>query len=240
VKRAIPLVITALVLAAVASWFLLRNEPQDYALAAREMATRRLAEYLARKFPGHRARLISNPFVQNAHTSADIVQTENAGIEGFRKGAADKLALEAIAFPELKPDARTNPRAVFIDGETTTPLSFLVSPDGFDKLAAQHPQAGLFVSLIGLPVNVKELRCWQEGKPAFALLLPDLRFVGNAAAVKQAVQKGKIAAMVLQKPGAPSVHQGVSEKDFDRLFILVTPENIERAMTDYPQLFPPN
>jgi hypothetical protein len=58
--------------------------------------------------------------------------------------------------------------------------------------------------------------------------------------VKQSLQKGKIAAMVLQKPGAPSMHQGVSQTDFDRLFILVTAENVERTMLDYPQLFPPN
>ena len=221
-------------------WYFLRDKPRDYALAARELAMRRLGEQLTQKFPGQRALLISNPFTQNANIASDIVATEKAGIDGFKKGMGDKLVLEAVAFPELKPEARTNPRAVFIDGETTTPLSFLVSADAFDKLTGQHPQAGLFVSLIGLPANVKELRCWQDEKTKFALLLPDLRFVGNAAAVKQSLQKGKIAAMVLQKPGAPSLHRGVSQTDFDRLFILVTAENVERAILDYPQLFPPN
>ena len=239
-KRAIPLIIGPLVLITAGVWFFLRSQPGNYALAARELATRRLGEYLAQKFPGQRALLISNPFTQNANTASEIVATEKAGIDGIRKGLRDKLVLEAIAFPELKPEARTNPRAVFIDGETTTPLSFLVSADAFDKLAGQHPQAGLFVSLIGLPANVRELPCWQNEKPKFALLLPDLRFVGNAAAVKQSLQNGKIAAMVLQKPGAPSVHRGVSEQDFDRLFILVTADNIERTMLDHPQLFPPN
>lgn len=239
-KRAIPLVIGVIVLGAAGLWYFLRNNPRDHALTAREVATRRLAEYLAQKSPGSRVLLISNPYTQDANTAAEIVATERAGVEGFRKGAGDKLVLEPIAFPELKPEARTNPRAVFIDGETTTPLSFLVADDAFDKLAAQFPQCSVFVSLIGLPRTVKELRCWQDEKPNFALLLPDLRFVGNAAAVKQAVQKGKIAAMVLQKPGAPSVHRGVSEHDFDRLFVLVTPENIERAILDLPQLFPPN
>ena len=239
-KRATPLIIGALVLITAGIWYFLRSEPRDYALTARELATRRLGEHLAQKFPGQRALLISNPFTQNANIASDIVATEKAGIDGFKKGMGDKLVLEAVAFPDLKPEARTNPRAVFIDGETTTPLSFLVSADAFDKLAGQHPQAGLFVSLIGLPANVKELRCWQDEKPKFALLLPDLRFVGNAAAVKQSLQKGKIAAMVLQKPGAPSLHHGVSQTDFDQLFILVTADNIERTMLDYPQLFPPN
>lgn len=239
-KRAIPLIVGVLVLITAGVWYFLRSEPSDYALTARELATRRLGEHLAQKFPGQRALLISNPFTQNANIASDIVATEKAGINGFKKGMEDKLVLEAVAFPELKPEARTNPRAVFIDGETTTPLSFLVSVDAFDKLAGQHPQCALFVSLIGLPANVKELRCWQDEKPKFALLLPDLRFVGNAAAVKLSLQKGKITAMVLQKPGAPSLHRGVSQTDFDQLFILVTADNIERTMLDYPQLFPPN
>ena len=237
-KRAIPLIIGALVLVTAGVWYVLRSEPRGYALVARELAMRRLGEYLTQKFPGQRALLISNPFTQNANTASDIVAMEKAGIDGFKKGISDKLVLEAIAFPELKPEARTNPRAVFIDGETTTPLSFLVGPDAFDKLAGQHPRASLFVSLIGLPANVKELQCWQEEKPKFVLLLPDLRFVGNATAVKQSLQKGKIVAMVLPKPGAPSVHHGVSKTDFDRLFILVTADNIEQTMLDHPQLFP--
>jgi hypothetical protein len=240
VKRATPLLIVTLVLVAASLWYFLRSKPRDYALVARQVATQRLAEHLGQKFPGQRVLLISNPFTQQANTSPDISRTEAAGIEGFGKGMSDNLVLEAVAFPELKPEARGNPRSVFIDGETTTPLSFLVAESAFDNLAAQHPQCGLFVSLIGLPQNVTQLRCWQEEKPKFALLLPDLRFVGNAAAVKQAVRRGKVTAMVLQKPGAPNVHRGISEKDFDRLFILVTAENVDRAMVDYPQLFPPN
>jgi hypothetical protein len=240
VKRATPLLIVTLGLVAAGLWYFLRSKPRDYALVARQIATQRLAEHLGQKFPGRRVLLISNPFTQQADTSPDIARTEAAGIEGFGQGMAGKLVLEAVAFPELMPEARANPRSVFIDGQTTTPLSFLVAESAFDNLAAQHPQCSLFVSLIGLPKNVTQLRCWQEEKPKFGLLLPDLRFVGNAAAVKQAVQRGKIAAMVLQKPGAPNVHRGISEKDFDRLFILVTAENVDRAMVDYPQLFPPN
>ena len=145
-KRTIPQLIGALVLITAGVWFFLRSEPRDYALTARELATRRLGEYLAQKLPGQRALLISNPFTQNATTASDIVATEKAGIDGFKKGLGDKLGLEAVAFPELKPEARTNPRAVFIDGETTTPLSFLVSPGAFDKLFSRHGENGWFAN----------------------------------------------------------------------------------------------
>lgn len=222
-----------------ALWFFLRNDPRDNALDARELATRRLAEYLAQNYAGQRALLLSNPFTENDATAQDIIAMEKAGIAGVRKGLRDKLTLEAVAYPELKPGARDNPRAILIDGETTTPLSYLVANDAFDKLVAKHPNCDLIISLIGLPAALKQARCWQDEKPKFALLLPDLRFVGNAAAVKRAVQSGKLAAFVLHKPGAPDSRSPLKGPgQFDQRFLLVTGENIDQILTDHPQLFP--
>jgi hypothetical protein len=238
-KRATPIFALVAFLVAIVLWFFLRNDPRDNALDAREVATHRLAEYLAQNYPGQRVLLVSNPFTENDATAKEIVAMEKAGIAGVRKGLRDKVTLEAIAYPELKPEARANPRAVFIDGETTTPLSYLVADDAFDKLAAKHPNCDLIVSLIGLPVALKDTQCWQNEKPKFALLLPDLRFVGNAAAVQRAVQRGKLAAFVLLKPGAPDSRAALKGPgDFDQRFILVTRENIEGVIADYPQLFP--
>src|SRR5687768_6006443 len=127
------LILLVAVAFAVSSWLFLRKKsPHDNALAARELAMHRLGEYLAQKYPGHRALLVSNPFTESASTSKDILKMETAGITGFRSGLGTKATLEAVAFPELKPEAKTNPRAVFIDGETTTPLSYLVAEDAFD------------------------------------------------------------------------------------------------------------
>ena len=238
-KRVAPILALVVFISAIVLWFFLRNDPRDNALDAREVATQRLAEYLAQNYPGQRALLVSNPFTENDATAKEIVAMEKAGIAGVRKGLGDKVTLEAVAYPELKPEARANPRAVFIDGETTTPLSYLVAPDSFDKLAAKHPNCDLMISLVGLPAALKETQCWQNQKPKFALLLPDLRFVGNLAAVKRAVQSGKLAAFVLLKPGAPDSRAPLKGPgDFDQRFILVTRENIDRVVADYPQLFP--
>jgi len=238
-KRVAPILALVVFITAIVLWFFLRNDPRDNALDAREVATRRLAEYLAQNYPGQRALLLSNPFTENDATAKEIVAMEKAGIAGVRKGLGDKVTLEAIAYPELKPEARANPRAVFIDGETTTPLSYLVAPDSFDKLLAKHPNCDLMISLVGLPAALKEVRCWQDEKLKFALLLPDLRFVGNAAAVKRAVQSGKLAAFVLLKPGAPDSRAPLKGPgDFDQRFILVTRENIDRVVEEYPQIFP--
>jgi hypothetical protein len=107
-------------------------------------------------------------------------------------------------FPELRPECRQNLSSVYIDPATTTPLSYLVAPGALDAAVKEHPGARIIVSLIGVPVNLRQTRTWTtaSGK-SLALLLPDLRMVGNQADIRQALQSGQIAAMVLNKPGAP-------------------------------------
>jgi hypothetical protein len=92
-----------------------------------------------------------------------------------------------------------------------------------------------------LPAKLNGVRCWREPKPKFALLLPDLRLIGDATAVKQAVKHGKLAAFVLNKPGAPNSRARLKRSaadEFDRRFLLVTTENVDQLMEEYPQLFP--
>jgi hypothetical protein len=146
--------------------------------------------------------------------------------------------LKTVAFPELKAEAQNDPRGVFIDAETTTPLSYLVAPGAFDKLLAQHPECNLIVSLIGLPADLAQTKCWRDERTKFALLLPDLRFAGNAAAVKRAVQSGKLVVFVLNRPGGQPSPRDTIEEQFEKQFILVTVENVERVIEEYPQLFP--
>ena len=77
----------------------------------------------------------------------------------------------------------------------------------------------------------------------FALLLPDLRIIGNNVALRSAMHSGKLAAFVLARPGAPETQpapDGGFAAEFEKRFVLVTPENVDQAMRTYPQLFPAN
>jgi hypothetical protein len=230
-----------LVAAAYGLWFFLKPDPQGNALRAREVATRGLAEYLARTHSGQRALVVSNPFTQRPGTAKGIVLMEAAGIRGLREGFAGKVTIGAVAFPELRPGAYENPRAQITDAETTTPLSYLVATDGFDKLARQHADCGLLVSLVGLPAELGECESWKRpGVPQFALLLPDFRVLGDAAAVQGALKSGKLAAFVLRKPGAPDdgATPGKDFKtEFEKRFLLVTVENVDQVQQSYPGLF---
>ena len=227
--------LAALAIIAGVAWHFIREPGRRESLHSREVATRMLAEHLSAKFPDRRVLVASNPFTR-AGASAEIANMEQAGIAGLREGFKKKDI--TVAFPELKPEARTNPRSLFIDAETTTPLSYLVAEDAFDKMVREHPGYDLIVSLIGLPAALEKVQCWRNpGAPQFALLLPDLRMIGDAAAVKAAMRSGKLVAFVLGKGAAEKPNSATGKSEFEKEFVLVTPENIDRTVQQYPMLF---
>jgi hypothetical protein len=223
-----------------AARFLLKPKPQSNAENVREVATRGLADYLARTQSGRRVLVFSNPFAREANTAPAIVKMEEAGIRGLQEGWKGKLAVAAIALPELKAGARENPQAIVGDPETTTPLSYLVAPDAFDNQAKLHPGCDLVVSLIGLPAELDRCEIWtQQGPPAFALLLPDVGIIGGTDAVRRAVNSGKLVAFVLRRPGAPPDSEPAtwdSRSEFQKRFVLVTRDNFEEVAKSNPEL----
>src|SRR2546426_937339 len=98
------------VLLGVALFFFLHRSPEQKALASRELATRGLAEHLAGRFSDRRVLVISNPFVRDADLPGPIRAQEEAGLRGLRRGFGESVVL-AIAYPELQPAGRSNPRA---------------------------------------------------------------------------------------------------------------------------------
>jgi hypothetical protein len=74
----------------------------------------------------------------------------------------------------------------------------------------------------------------------FGLLLPDWRLLGDTEFLRRAFKSGKIAAAVIDKPGAPPDEvpdTGDLKAEFERRFILVTAENIDEVLKSYPRLF---
>jgi hypothetical protein len=235
------LVFLALVAVALVLWLWLKTDPRREALRVREIATRGLAEHLARTLPGQRALIVSNPFTQQPDIAKAIVEMEQAGVRGLRQGFGAAVAVKAVAFPELSPEARSNPQAALAGVETTTPLSYLVTPEAFDHLARQHADCEIIVSLIGLPVEIQRSEAWQApAAPRFALLLPDLRIIGDAAAVRDAFNSGKLAAVVLANPAAAEAESPRTrdwKAEFEKRFVLLTADNVEQAARSYPGLF---
>lgn len=234
--------VAALFVAVAVAFFVLRPRgPHGEALQVRELATRGLAAHLATVCKGERALVVGNPYTHQAGQPRAMREMEESGLRGLRAGLGESVPLAGPFFPELKPEARENPRAVFIDPETTTPLSYLVTDEAFDKLAADHPECSLIISLIGLPAGLNKVKCWQDSAPQkFALLLPDLRILGNRAAIRRSFAGGKLIAFVLARPDAPvtPVAEADWAREFENRFVLITRENLEQVMRTHPQFFP--
>lgn len=235
------LIFLALAIVGAAVWFFTRADSQGTALQTRELAARGLAEELVRSQFGSRVLVVSNPFTQRPDIAKAIADMEQAGLAGLRAGLGTKATIGAVAFPELRPEARENPAALLSDVATTTPLSFLMAPDAFDKLIKQHGDCAVVVSLIGLPAELNQCEAWNAPAPTkFALLLPDFRGIADAPAVIKAVKSGKLVAFVLPKLGAPASDAPVGKDwkaEFAKRFVLVTTANVEQVVATSPELF---
>jgi hypothetical protein len=222
-----------------ARFHLFRELSGSPSLGYREIATQFLGEYLAVHYSGKRAVVLANPFSTQPGQAREVYQFEKAGLRGLRRGLGSSVAIEQVAYPEIRPAFFKDRRTVPIDPASTTPLSYIVAEDALDKIARQHPQAEILVSLIGLPANVLQTETWKTGR-GFALLLPDLRMLGDQSSIRAAFQSGKIAAIVLNRPGAPPDDRppgSDSKMEFALRFLLVTPENVDQCLKAYPRLF---
>jgi hypothetical protein len=244
-RAVVPILVTLLAAALVglldAHFHFAQMLRREQATETRELATQFLAEYLARRHAGKPALVLSNPFARRKGRPKEVYRFEEAGLRGLRKGFGEKNRLQAVIYPEILAEYRDNPDRAWIHPETTTPLSYLMAPDALDSAVSQHPGAELIVSLIGLPLNVTQTRAWQTpGTPQFALLLPDLRVVGDKAAIRLALKSQKLAALVLNKPGAPPEDRPLGkdlQAEFDQRFLLVTADNVDEYLRAYPQAF---
>jgi hypothetical protein len=216
------------------------HRPKVTADQIRFLATWGLADYLARTFPGSRALVISNPYISKKKVASYVIEQEKSGLEGLRAGFGDKVTLADVVYPELKPEAESDPRSVPMDAGVTTPLSYLVTDRAFDQLVEQHPNCDLVVSLIGMPANLDQVKCWtQKGSPKFALLLPDLDVMGGVAAVEQALESGKLTAFVELKAGFSqegTISSAELKSEFEKRFLLVTPDNFNSIVQTEPEL----
>ncbi|MBE7503227.1 MAG: hypothetical protein HS113_23660 [Verrucomicrobiales bacterium] len=214
----------------------LRNRAAQH----REIAARVLGESLARQFPARRVIVVSNPFVALPGAAEEIRQFEQAALAGLSRGWGDRIQLLGVFPPALRPEALTHPERLPMDPETKTPLSFLQTDRAWDELLAQHPGADVLVSLIGVPANLAALELWQHPEPVLALLFPDLRMLGGWEGVEAAITSGKLAAVVMERPGSPPASAAPATDDwaeFERRFLLIIAENVGAVRAAYPRLF---
>jgi hypothetical protein len=210
------------------------------ALDRREIALRILGAHLASIAPNQEVLLVANPYSQRPGQPKPVYAFDAAARQGLKAGVGDRLRVVGPVYPDLNPLAERNPGSIPLPPDATTPLSYLTAEKAWDKLRSQYASPQIWVSVIGLPAGLAELDVWRQPKPRLALLLPDLRLAGDAAAVLAAFRSGKIIAAVLNRPGAPPEAEpvrGSPQAELEARFILVTPENAEVVLAAMPNLF---
>lgn len=239
-RKGIIAAICALLTILLCVWLALGRRPA--AVSERQLATRILAEHLKTSLKPRAVIAFSNPLTQLPDRPAQTYEYQKAGLAGLIEGFGQEVPVKAV-FPKLKPEVLADPSTVQVDPRTTTPLSFLVTENSFDELFEANKDCDLAVSLIGLPVNLRAVRAWtQPGPPRFALLLPDWRIIGDIGAIREAFASGKLVAAIIAKPNAlEALDRRVvdSAKWFEERYFLVTSNNVETALKQFPRVFTP-
>ncbi len=212
-------------------------------MARRELVLEQLTEAAVRAVPKAGVWVVGNPFAARPGADASLRDVEEASLRGVQRGATRAGARYlGVGYPVLRDEAMTDPTSVAIPPGVTTPLSFLTVKGAWDRLRAEHPEANLWISLIGVPADLAETQAWLDPSgPRWALFLPDLRWMGGRDAVASALDRGRLVALVLGRPGAPPESEPMVANDreeFERRYILVTRENWDSVVTTWPQLFP--
>ncbi|MGE3311857.1 MAG: hypothetical protein AB7O66_17970 [Limisphaerales bacterium] len=216
---------------------------QRHALARRELVLARLAEAAASSVPGATVLVVGNPFVDLPGSTSELREVQEASVRGVERGVVSHGGrFLGVTAPRLRSEALADPSSVAMPADATTPLSFMVEPGAWDRLRVDRPEANLWISLIGVPTDLAATKAWLEpAGPRWALFLPDLRLVGDRQAIRSAFERGRLVALVLARPGAPPESEPMLadvREEFARRYLLVTRENMDAVIGEWPGLFP--
>ena len=161
--------------------------------------------HLAKVAPGQKIVVIAEPgFEQSAQTQSMI--------DMIKKGyGSDNLVVEALVVPGA-------------NAESAMPIEELMKPKDFDNVLNKHKDAGIVISLMGLPMNAQRMAAFKAAKPpVFFLMSTGL----NGKFVAKQIEKGVITGVIVPKPKADYEAKAPSDpaKAFGIRFVLVTKEN---------------
>ena len=110
--------------------------------------------------------------------------------------------------------------------ENAMPIEELMKAKDFDKALGNHKDAGVVVSLVGLPQNASRMKAFSGKGPVFFLLSTGM---GTGKFVAEQIKKGTVAGVIVPNPKAD--YEAKAPKDpakaFAIRFVLVTKDNLE-------------
>ena len=170
--------------------------------------------HLAKVAPGKKIVVIAEPNFEKSSQA-------KAMIDMIKKGyGSENVVVEALVVPGA-------------NAENAMPIEELMKAKDFDAALGKHKDAGIIISLIGLPQNAQRMEAFRASKPPVFFLLST--GMGNGKFVAEKLQKGVIAGVIVPNPKADYEATAPSDpaKAFSIRFVLVTKENL----ASYKQFF---
>ena len=163
--------------------------------------------YLAKVAPGKKLLVVAEPNYEKSHQTVNM-------IEMIKKAyGSENLAVEAIQIPGASE-------------ENAMPIEELMKAKDYDAVLAKHKDAGIVVSLIGLPSDAKRMAAFR-GKPSKVFFLLSTG-MGIGKFLSEQISKGVIAGVVVPNPKAD--YEAKAPKDpakaFAIRFVLVNKDNL--------------
>ena len=163
--------------------------------------------YLQKVAPGKKVVVIAEPNFEKSP------QTQNL-IDMIKKGyGSEDVAVEALVVPGAS-------------AENAMPIEELMKAKDFDAVLNKYKDAGIVISLVGLPQNAARMAAFRSGKPPVFFLMSIGMGIGKFVANQ--LEKGVIAGVIVPNPKADYEAKAPSDpaKAFAIRFVLVTKENL--------------
>lgn len=181
----------------------------------------RLGDHLGRRYPKSKAVLVTNIM----YPSADPEARDNLFIAALKKGMAgrvDLVATKNFGLPPVTINQPSAPQAVMMMPE------MLITAKDWDTLLIEHPDADLFISLAGLPMDVEKMHLWQMkdgARPKLALVNAQ-----QLSMLYTPIAKGLITVVLHPNPSVPFDPNRPVPDDpkvaFNDRWLLITPSNV--------------
>ncbi len=149
---------------------------------------------------------------------------------GFDKNENSKRIVEAVKAGYGSENVVVDSLAVKGAGEEgAMPIEELMKGKDFDALIAKHKDAGVVISILGLPSDAYKMSFFRnkKGRPVLFLLSSG---IGNAKFLVDKIKSGDIAGVIVPNPKADYEVKAPSdpEKAFAIRYILVDQKNIDK------------
>jgi hypothetical protein len=123
--------------------------------------------------------------------------------------------------------------------EMMIPIQEVMTAQGINDILAKYPEVNMIVSFVGFPRDIQNMSIWYEENPEKKVKVVSLS--GDCYNLKDAIICGQAVAAVVYSPNAKFSEKTAPidpKAAFDERYILITPENIQEILTQFPNLFP--